>query len=80
MHAQYKHGCLCRCPHVIGNILWLPIGLGIAVVHVVAALVFFISICGIPFGYQHCKLARLALWPFGAEIGVQRELNAVLLP
>mmetsp|Transcript_42960 Transcript_42960/g.103509 ORF Transcript_42960/g.103509 Transcript_42960/m.103509 type:complete len:148 (-) Transcript_42960:216-659(-) len=80
MHTHHKHGCLCRCPHVIGNILWLPIGLSLAATHILAAVVFFISICGIPFGYQHCKLARLAVWPFGAEIRAQHEVNGVLLP
>lgn len=51
------------------NILWLIFGgLELAIGHVFVGLLFCVTIIGIPFGFQHFKLARLALMPFGAEI------------
>jgi len=51
------------------NIFWLLFfGVEIAVSHLVLALVFAITIIGIPFARQHVKLAALALVPFGKEI------------
>lgn len=54
---------------LIGNVVWvLLIGWWLALAHVVAALLFFITIIGIPFGVANLKLARLALLPFGFEV------------
>jgi len=51
------------------NVVWLVIGgVWIAATHVLLALVFAITIIGIPFAVQHWKLAKLALLPFGKEI------------
>lgn len=50
------------------NLLWLPIGLLLAVNHLLWAFAFFITIIGIPFAWAHVKLARLALAPFGVEL------------
>lgn len=54
---------------VLGNILWIILGgLAIAIGWAVVELILCISIIGIPFGLQSFKMAKLALWPFGAEI------------
>ena len=54
---------------VLGNILWIILGgLAIAIGWAVVELILCISIIGIPFGIQAFKMAKLALWPFGAEI------------
>ena len=54
---------------VLGNILWIILGgLAIAIGWAVVELILRISIIGIPFGLQSFKMAKLALWPFGAEI------------
>jgi len=54
---------------LIGNILWiLLVGWELALTHIVLAIIFYITIIGIPFGRQHIKLARLAFVPFGAVI------------
>jgi uncharacterized membrane protein YccF (DUF307 family) len=54
---------------VIGNVVWLIlIGWWLALFHVLLAVVFFITIIGIPFGIANLKLARLALLPFGARV------------
>ena len=54
---------------VLGNILWIILGgLAIAIGWAVVELNLCISIIGIPLGIQAFKMAKLALWPFGAEI------------
>lgn len=54
---------------VLGNILWIILGgLAIAIGWAVVELILCISIIGIPLGIQAFKMAKLALWPFGAEI------------
>ena len=48
------------------NIIWL-IFFGIVIVasHLLLGLLFSLTIVGLPFGIQHFKLAKVALWPFG---------------
>lgn len=54
---------------VLGNVLWIILGgLAIAIGWALVGLILCISIIGIPFGLQSFKMAKLALWPFGAEI------------
>ena len=54
---------------VLGNILWIILGeLAIAIGWALVGLILCITIIGIPFGIQAFKMAKLALWPFGAEI------------
>lgn len=51
------------------NIVWvILVGWWMALSYVLAGLVNCITIIGIPFGLQSFKMAKLALWPFGAEI------------
>ncbi|EEQ97374.1 conserved hypothetical protein [Perkinsus marinus ATCC 50983] len=57
--------CSCNC---LGNCLWFIPGLIIAIFNILSAVVCFITIIGIPFGIQFCKLARLAFSPFGLEV------------
>lgn len=53
----------------LGNLLWLLFGgLAIAIEYLIASLVLFISIIGIPFGLQTIKLVSLAIWPFGKTV------------
>ncbi|KAB6789345.1 hypothetical protein GBD11_04170 [Bifidobacterium longum] len=54
---------------VLGNILWIILGgLAIAIGWALVGLILCITIIGIPFGIQSFKMAKLALWPFGAQI------------
>ena len=54
---------------LLGNILWLVLGgLAIAIGWALVGLLLCITIIGIPFGIQSFKMAKLALWPFGAQI------------
>lgn len=60
--GQAASGCLS----VIFNVLWILLGgFWIAVTHLVFALIFAITIIGLPFAKQHIKLASLAIAPFG---------------
>ncbi|MDX2203667.1 MAG: YccF domain-containing protein [Hyphomicrobiaceae bacterium] len=53
----------------IGNLVWLLLaGWWLALLHVVLALAFAITIIGLPFAWAHLKLARLALWPIGKMV------------
>ena len=64
-NADNNLGCLST----IMNIIWFFIGgIWICLTHFGFALLFYITIIGIPFGNQHMKLARLALTPFGRTI------------
>jgi uncharacterized membrane protein YccF (DUF307 family) len=51
------------------NIVWMVlVGWWMAVGYLMAGVANCITIIGIPFGLQSFKMAKLALWPFGAEI------------
>lgn len=54
---------------VIMNIIWIILpGLELAVFHLVMALLYTITIVGLPLAAQHLKMTRLALIPFGFEV------------
>ena len=54
---------------LIGNIIWVVFGgLIVAIEYVLASIPFFVSIIGIPFGFQLLKIATVALWPFGKKV------------
>ena len=54
---------------VIGNIIWvLVLGWELAIVHLVAGLLLFITIIGIPFGVASWKMIPLALFPLGRDV------------
>ena len=56
--------CTCLC-----NIIWIiTAGLYLGILAALNSIFFFISIIGIPFGMQLCKLAVLSFAPFGKEI------------
>jgi uncharacterized membrane protein YccF (DUF307 family) len=51
------------------NIIWLIfLGLPLAIGHLVSAFACAITIIGIPFAWQHVKLAGISLWPVGTEV------------
>ncbi len=65
VQAQRSGGCL----YIIMNVIWILFaGIELAIAHLVLALLFGITIIGIPFAQQHLKLAYLALIPFGMDI------------
>lgn len=51
------------------NIIWLLFGgLWLALGYLLAALVCFVLIVTIPFGFASARIALFALWPFGRTI------------
>ena len=51
---------------LIMNIIWIILpGLELAIMHLVLALIFALTIIGLPIAAQHMKLVPLALLPFG---------------
>jgi len=51
------------------NILWLIFGgIELAIVNLICAFGFAITIIGIPFALQSLKMAQLSLMPFGKEV------------
>jgi len=53
----------------LGNLVWLVLaGWWLALGHLIIAIVFAVTIIGIPFAWAHLKLAGLALWPIGKMI------------
>ena len=58
---------------LIMNIIWIILpGLELAIMHLVLALLFAVTIIGFPIAVQHVKLVPMALLPFGH---VMRESN-----
>lgn len=57
------------CLSTLMNIVWFFIGgIWISLTHLGLALLFYITLIGIPFANQHMKLAGLALTPFGRRV------------
>jgi uncharacterized membrane protein YccF (DUF307 family) len=53
----------------LGNLVWLVLaGWWLALGHLGAALLFALTIIGLPFAWAHLKLAGLALWPIGRMV------------
>jgi uncharacterized membrane protein YccF (DUF307 family) len=53
----------------IGNLTWLILaGWWLALGHLFFALIWAVTIVGIPFAWAHLKLAGIALWPIGKMI------------
>ena len=58
---------------LVMNIIWIILpGLELAIMHLVLALIFALTIIGLPIAAQHMKLVPMALLPFGH---VMRELK-----
>lgn len=64
-NESWPSGCLAGIMNVVW---WFLGGFVIALTHILWGIIFYITIIGIPFGNQHFKLARLALFPFGKSI------------
>lgn len=62
---EHSWGCL----NLVLNVIWIIIGgFWIALTHLFWGIILSITIIGIPFGKQHFKMIRLALFPFGKTV------------
>ena len=53
----------------LGNIVWLVVfGVWLAIGHLVSAVGCAVTIIGIPFAFQHVKLAGISLMPIGMTV------------
>jgi uncharacterized membrane protein YccF (DUF307 family) len=51
------------------NLIWIIFaGIWIALLELIFGLLLCLTIIGIPFGLQHFKLMRLAIYPFGYDL------------
>ena len=58
---------------MIANIIWIIFfGWELALVNLISALFFTITIIGIPFAKQNLKLAKVSFMPFGKDIRKSR--------
>ncbi len=54
---------------LVGNVIWvLLFGLWLAIGHLTAAVACGVTIIGIPFAFQHVKLAGISLMPIGMAV------------
>lgn len=53
----------------LGNVIWFVLaGWWLAIMHVSAAIALAVTIIGIPFAWQHVKLAIASLFPIGKTV------------
>lgn len=63
---------------LVGNVIWFVLaGVWLALGHVFSAAACFVTIIGIPFAWQHLKLALIALAPIGKTI-VDKDVAAAM--
>lgn len=56
-------------PSLLANIIWVVlVGVWEAIAYVLTGALWCATIVGIPFGLQLFKMAKLALFPFGATV------------
>lgn len=57
------------CLNIVMNVIWFFVGgFWIALTHLAWGIILCITLFGIPFGLQHFKLIKLALFPFGRQV------------
>ena len=63
----------------IGNIIWFFIyGFWFALAHFTFGLALCATIIFIPFGIQHIKIARYAIWPFGRNMETDFDKHPIM--
>jgi uncharacterized membrane protein YccF (DUF307 family) len=63
----------------VGNIVWFVLaGWWLAIMHIAAAVTLGITIIGLPFAYQHLKLAIASLAPVGKSVVPYEATEAAL--
>lgn len=66
------------CLRTLGNVVWIITGgLVQALIWVLAGVVLFITIIGIPLGKQCFKFAELSLAPFGKKVNLRPGTHPV---
>lgn len=56
-------------PSLVANLFWVVlVGIWMAAAYAVSGVVWCATIVGIPYGLQLLKMAKLSLFPFGAQV------------
>jgi uncharacterized membrane protein YccF (DUF307 family) len=56
-------------PSLVANLFWVVlVGIWMAAAYAVSGVVWCATIIGIPYGLQLLKMAKLSLFPFGAQV------------
>ena len=64
-----ENNLICACCSCFCNVIWFIFGgIVLGLFTAFTSIFFFISIIGIPFGVQLCKLALISFCPFGKEV------------
>lgn len=64
---------------LIGNLIWFLIyGLWMSVIHFVLGIALCATVIFIPFGLQHIKIARYAIWPFGRSMETDFDKHPIM--
>ena len=61
---------------IIVNIIWLPIGIVLAVIYIVSGILSFITIIGIPAGVVYIRSSKFVVWPIGAKVVSKKQAYA----
>ena len=61
---------------LLANLVWMPFGFVLFVMHLVHGIVLCCTLIGIPFGLQSFKLAGISFFPVGKRV-VTKEMAAI---
>ena len=76
LNGKESVGTLRMVCGIIANIIWLPIGLFLAVCYGLLAIIAFCTIIGIPVGIVYARLAKFIVWPVGAKVVTSTQAQA----
>jgi uncharacterized membrane protein YccF (DUF307 family) len=57
----------CSCKRFGLQVVWLPFGLTMYMIHIFFAILYMMSLIFIPFGLVHFSLAKVSLYPFNFQ-------------
>ncbi|WP_319470975.1 YccF domain-containing protein [uncultured Pseudodesulfovibrio sp.] len=64
---------------LLGNVIWFVIaGWWLCIGHIISALGCFITIIGIPWGWQHLKIAAITLAPIGMSVVPIEQADSIV--
>ena len=61
---------------IVANIIWLPIGLSLAIIYLMVGIFAFFTIIGIPIGIVYVRMAKFLLFPIGAKVVTTKQALA----
>lgn len=61
---------------IILNIIWFPIGLLFTIVFIIAGILSFVTIVGIPVGVVYVRMGKFLLFPIGTKVVSKNQARA----